>query len=151
MDTKPHDDPFNLERFVEAQKDDYRQALSEVRAGRKRTHWMWYIFPQLDGLAMSETSKFYSIKSLDEARAYLQHATLGPRLLECAEAALLVEGRTAREVFGAPDDAKLKSCATLFALVSPEKSVFHRLLAKLYGSDQDRRTLQLLGVESKSQ
>ncbi len=149
MDTTQHDDPFDLERFLEAQKDDYRQALSEIRAGRKRTHWMWYIFPQLDGLAVSDTSKFYSIKSFDEARAYLQHATLGPRLLECAEAALLVEGRTAREVFGSPDDAKLKSCATLFALVSQPDSVFHRLLAKFYGGKQDRRTLQLLETASK--
>jgi uncharacterized protein (DUF1810 family) len=107
---------------------------------------MWYIFPQLDGLAVSSTSRQYAIKSLDEARAYLDHPVLGPRLREIAEAAVGVEGRTAREIFGSPDDLKLRSCATLFACVSPPGSVFERLLAKYYRDRRDERTLQLLGI-----
>jgi uncharacterized protein (DUF1810 family) len=139
-------DPYNLGRFLEAQEGDYEQALSEIASGRKRSHWMWYIFPQLDGLAFSSTSKHYSIKSLDEARAYLEHPILGPRLLECTEAAVRVEGRTAREIFGSPDDLKLRSCATLFACASPPGSVFDRLLAKYYQGRRDDKTLHLLGI-----
>src|SRR5262245_58903921 len=102
------DDPHDQKRFVQAQEGDYDRALAEIRAGRKRTHWMWYIFPQIDGLAFSATSKLYAIKSIEEARAYLAHPVLGPRLLTCAEAALRVEGRAATELFGTPDDLKLK-------------------------------------------
>src|SRR5437868_9582453 len=97
-------DPHNLGRFVQAQKDDYEQALAEIRSGRKRSHWMWYIFPQIDGLGFSSTSKRYAIKSAAEAEAYLSHPVLGPRLVECAEAALRVEGRSALEIFGSPDE-----------------------------------------------
>src|SRR4051794_16808187 len=111
------DDPHDLGRFVSAQADDYGQALAEVRAGRKRSHWMWYIFPQVEGLGSSPMSRRYSIRSLDEARAYLDHPVLGRRLIECAEAALGVEGRSASEIFGSPDDMKLRSSATLFASV----------------------------------
>src|SRR5262249_6317841 len=125
-------DAFDLSRFVQAQKSDYDRALAEIRNGRKRTHWMWYIFPQIDGLAFSATSKHYSIKSLDEARAYLDHPVLGLRLRECAEAVVGVEGRSALEIFGSPDDLKLRSCATLFACVLPPGSVFDRLLEKYY-------------------
>jgi uncharacterized protein (DUF1810 family) len=139
------DDPYDLGRFLQAQEDDYERALSEITSGRKRTHWMWYIFPQIDGLAVSSTSRRYAIKSLDEARAYLDHPILGPRLLECAEAVVRVEGRTAREIFGSPDDLKLRSCATLFACVSPPGSVFERLLTKYYQGRRDDRTLHLLG------
>ena len=96
-DSGSTDDPYDLRRFVRAQDNDYAQALSEIRSGQKRTHWMWYIFPQIDGLAFSSTSRLYSIKSLDEARAYLEHPILGPRLLECAEAVLSVEGRSATD------------------------------------------------------
>ncbi len=141
------DDPYDLNRFVRAQQGDYGRALAEVQAGRKRTHWMWYIFPQLDGLAFSSTSKYYAIKGLEEARAYLGHPVLGPRLLECAEAALRVEGRSATEVFGSPDDLKLRSCATLFACVSPPGSVFDRLLDRYYGGERDRKTLRLLEID----
>ena len=109
------DDPYNLSRFLQAQEDDYKEALSEIRNGRKRSHWMWYIFPQIDGLAFSSTSKHYAIKSIEEAKAYLAHPVLGPRLLECAQAVVDVEGRSAAEIFGSPDDLKLRSCATLFA------------------------------------
>ncbi len=139
-------DPYNLTRFVRAQEDDYERALSEIGSGRKRTHWMWYIFPQLDGLAFSATSKHYAIKSLAEAKAYLDHPLLGPRLLECAQAVLRVEGRSVAEIFGSPDDLKLRSCATLFACVSPRDSVFDRLLTKYYRGERDGRTLQLLGI-----
>ena len=145
-DSQKTDDPYDLNRFVRAQQDDFEQALAEIRSGRKRTHWMWYIFPQLDGLAFSATSKHYAIKSLDEAQAYLEHPVLGPRLRECAEAAVRVEGRSATEVFGTPDDLKLRSCATLFACVSPPGSVFERLLDKYYGGERDEKTLQLLGI-----
>jgi uncharacterized protein (DUF1810 family) len=139
-------DPHNLSRFVQAQEDDYRQALAEIRSGRKRSHWMWYIFPQFDGLGFSSTSRHYAIKSLAEAQAYLAHPVLGPRLKECAEAVLAVQGRSAFEIFGSPDDMKLRSCATLFACVSPHGSVFERLLATHYGGERDSKTLQLLGI-----
>src|SRR5262249_5053297 len=102
-DSHRTDDPYLLGRFVRAQQDDFEQALAEIRSGKKRTHWMWYIFPQIDGLAFSSTSKHYAIKSIEEAKAYLAHPLLGPRLLECAEAVLRVEGRTATDIFGSPD------------------------------------------------
>jgi uncharacterized protein (DUF1810 family) len=139
------DDPYDLGRFLQAQADDYERALSEIAGGRKRTHWMWYIFPQIDGLAFSSTSKHYAIRSVEEARAYLAHPVLGPRLRECAEAVVGVEGRTAAEIFGSPDDMKLKSCATLFASVAPPGSVFDRLLDKYFRGERDGKTLRLLG------
>ena len=138
------DDPHDLNRFVEAQQDDYERALSEIAGGRKRTHWMWYIFPQIDGLAFSSTSRHFSIKSIEEARAYLDHPVLGPRLLKCAEVVAGVEGRSAVEIFGSPDDLKLKSCATLFASLLPPGSVFDRLLAKYFEGASDEKTLHLL-------
>jgi uncharacterized protein (DUF1810 family) len=138
-------DPYGLSRFVQAQVGDYEQALSEIRSGRKRSHWMWYIFPQYDGLGSSAISKRYAIRSLAEAEAYLRHPVLGPRLLECTEAALAIEGQPASEVFGFPDDLKLRSSATLFALVSPPGSVFERLLDKYFGGERDDKTLHLVG------
>jgi uncharacterized protein (DUF1810 family) len=144
-------DPHDLNRFVQAQKGDYERALSEIRSGRKQSHWMWYIFPQFDGLGFSPTSRLYSIKSVAEAKAYLGHPVLGPRLVECAEAALRVEGRSAFEVFGSPDDMKLRSCATLFASVSPAGSVFDRLLDKYYQGERDARTLRLLGIATEAE
>lgn len=137
-------DPYDLSRFVRAQDDVYQQALSEIRSGRKRTHWMWYIFPQLDGLASSATAKRFSISGVEEARAYLEHPVLGPRLHECAEAVVAIEGRSAAEIFGSPDDLKLRSSATLFAAVLPPGSVFDRVIAKLYHGVSDRRTSDLL-------
>jgi len=137
-------DPYNLSRFVQAQEQTYDQALAELNAGRKRSHWMWYVFPQLDGLGSSPITKRYSIKSEAEARAYLDHPVLGPRLVECAEAILRVEGKSAREILGSPDDLKLKSCATLFARVSPPGSVFERILEKFYSGEPDAATLRLL-------
>ncbi len=137
-------DPHDLDRFVSAQEGDYARALAEVRAGRKRSHWMWYVFPQLDGLGSSDMARHYAIKSTAEAEAYLAHPVLGPRLVEIAEAALAVEGRSAADIFGSPDDMKLRSCATLFARVSPPGSVFDQLLAKYYPDGPDPRTLRLL-------
>ncbi len=138
-------DPYDLHRFTEAQEGVYAQALSEIRGGLKVSHWMWYIFPQIEGLGFSTMSKRYAIRSLAEARAYLEHPVLGPRLRECAEAALQVEGRSARDIFGATDEQKLRSSATLFAQASPEGSVFHRLLDRYFQGRPDRRTLELLG------
>src|SRR4051794_774709 len=149
--SRSSDDPYDLGRFVRAQEDDYEQALAEIRGGRKRSHWMWYIFPQIDGLAFSSTSQYYSIKSLEEARAYLDHPILGPRLLECTEAVLSVEGRSASEIFGYPDDLKLRSCATLFACVSPPGSVFDRLLGHYFQGERDGKTLRLLGLTPKAE
>ena len=145
-DPRSADDPYDLTRFVRAQEGSYAQALAEIRSGRKRTHWMWYVFPQIDGLGFSSTAKYYAIKGIAEAKAYLDHPVLGPRLLECAEAALRVDGRSANEIFGSPDDLKLRSCATLFACASPRDSAFDRLLAKYYRGARDGKTLQLLGI-----
>ena len=141
------DDPHDLQRFVDAQRDDHEVALAELRGGRKRSHWMWYVFPQLDGLGSSSTARRYAIRDLAEAEAYLRHPLLGPRLTAAAAAALAVEGRSAREVFGSPDDLKLRSSATLFAQVSPDGSVFHRLLDRYFDGRPDDRTLHLLGVD----
>jgi uncharacterized protein (DUF1810 family) len=139
-------DPYDLNRFVQAQQLDYEDALREIRRGRKTSHWMWYIFPQVDGLGSSPTSRFYSIKSLAEGAAYVAQPILGPRLAECAEAVLAVEGRSPTEIFGSPDDIKLRSCATLFARVSPPGSVFQRVLDKVFQGKHDRKTLGLLGI-----
>ena len=144
-------DPHDLKRFLEAQQDDYRQALAEIRGGRKRSHWMWYIFPQYAGLGFSSTSQRYAIKSVAEAEAYLRHPVLGPRLVECAEAAIGIEGRSAAEVFGSPDDIKLRSCATLFAALSPHGSVFERVLDKLFRGARDERTIRLMGVGAQAE
>ena len=139
------DDPYDLTRFVDAQRTHHADALAEVRAGRKRTHWMWFVFPQLDGLGSSDQARRYAIRGLDEARAYLAHPVLGPRLTEIAEAALAAPGRTARDVFGSPDDLKLRSSATLFAHVAPPGSPFHRLLDRWFEGEPDPRTVALLG------
>jgi uncharacterized protein (DUF1810 family) len=144
-------DPFNLKRFVEAQDGVYEKALAEIRSGRKRSHWMWYIFPQFDGLGFSSTTKRYSIKSLAEAETYLKHPVLGPRLQECCEAALSVSRRSAFEIFGSPDEMKLQSCATLFALVSAPDSVFRRLLDRYFHGERDDTTLRFIGLRSPSE
>ena len=140
-------DPYNLIRFVQAQERDYERALSEVKDGRKYSHWMWYIFPQFEGLGFSSITKLYSIKSVAEAEAYLSHPILGPRLKECTEAVISVEGRSAYDIFGSPDEMKLKSCATLFSYVSPAESaesVFQLLIDKYFQGECDHNTLRLL-------
>jgi uncharacterized protein (DUF1810 family) len=136
-------DPYDLERFVQAQHD-YAQALSEIRQGRKQSHWMWYIFPQFEGLGISATSRQYAVKSIAEAKAYLAHPLLGRRLTECAEAVLRLERRSAAEIFGNPDDLKLRSSATLFAYVSSDGSVFHRIIDKYFHGQNDKTTLRLI-------
>jgi uncharacterized protein (DUF1810 family) len=141
-------DLHSLNRFVQAQAGVYDRALAEIKSGRKQSHWMWFIFPQFDGLGFSSTTKRYSIKSVAEAKAYLSHLILGPRLVECVEAALSVQGRTALEIFGSPDNMKLRSCATLFASVSQPGSVFDQLLDKYFQSGRDSKTLRLLGIAS---
>ena len=138
-------DPHDLGRFLAAQEGEYEAALREITAGRKRTHWMWYVFPQLAGLGSSAMAQRYAIRSADEARAYLAHPVLGERLRACAQAALGHEGKSATEIFGTPDDLKLRSSATLFAAVSEEGSVFHRLLARFYPAGADPATRRLLG------
>ncbi len=134
----------DLNRFLLGQESLYGLALSELRSGRKRSHWMWFVFPQFVGLGASPMSQHYAIKSVAEAEAYLRHPVLGPRLVECCEAVLAVKGRTAFEIFGSPDDLKLRSCATLFAHVSPAGSVFERLLARYFPEGPDDRTLRLM-------
>jgi len=139
-----YDDPFNLNRFINSQQDIYESVLAELKNGRKRTHWMWFIFPQLDGLGSSPTAKDYAIKSLEEAHHYLKHPILGKRLLECSEAILTIEGRSISDIFGYPDDLKLKSSMTLFACVAEPDSVFDRILDKYFDGEPDALTLQLL-------
>lgn len=144
MSETANDDPFDLARFVSAQRDSFDRALSEVKSGRKSSHWMWYIFPQLRGLGRSATSQRYGITGANEAHAYLTHDILGPHLIAICEAALSVEGRSATEIFGKPDDLKLQSCATLFAHVSNAGSVFHTIIDKYFSGKTDLRTIQLL-------
>jgi uncharacterized protein (DUF1810 family) len=138
-------DPYDLNRFISAQEGIHDRVLAELRGGLKRTHWMWYIFPQIDGLGHSPTTKHYAIKSLEEARQYLSHPVLGARLAECAEAVLAVQGLSASDIFGHPDDWKLQSSMTLFSLVAEPHSVFERVLEKYFQGNRDARTLQLVG------
>jgi uncharacterized protein (DUF1810 family) len=138
-------DPFHLERFVAAQAPVFAAALAELRAGRKRSHWMWFVFPQLRGLGRSSTAELYGISSLAEAWAYLSHPVLGPRLMQCTEAVLAVEGRSLREIFGSPDDVKFCSSMTLFSRVQgADKSVFRGALDRFCAGREDERTLELL-------
>ncbi len=136
----------DLKRFLDAQERDYAIALSEIRGGRKRSHWMWYIFPQIAGLGFSSTSKFYAIKDRGEAENYLAHPTLGIRLVEISNALLSVEGKPANQIFGSPDDVKLKSSMTLFGALENTNSVFQRVLDKYFDGAKDRRTLELIDV-----
>jgi uncharacterized protein (DUF1810 family) len=138
------DDPHDLARFIEAQERNYARALSELRAGQKRSHWMWYIFPQYAGLGLSSISRHYAIKIRAEAEAYLQHPILGPRLIECGQAVLDIHNRSADAIFGSPDDLKLHSCATLFAHISPAGSVFEQILQKYFAGKRDERTIELV-------
>lgn len=137
-------DAHNLQRFRDAQRDVYATALTEIRAGRKRTHWMWFIFPQCAGLGTSFASEFYAIRSVADARAYLDDPLLGVRLRECADAVLTHRTRSAREIMGYPDDMKLRSSATLFAGVEGNDSVFHQIVAQFFDGDPDARTLAFI-------
>ena len=137
-------DSHHLERFVAAQAGTYDAALAELRRGRKTSHWMWFVFPQVAGLGLSEISRRYAIASRDEARAYLDHPVLGPRLIAGVEAVNAVAGRSAYEIFGAPDDQKFQSCLTLFEQVASAPEVFATALDKYYDGRRDPRTLQAL-------
>lgn len=137
-------DPFDLRRFVDAQDTVYDTVLAELRAGRKRSHWMWFVFPQIRGLGSSPTAVRFSISSLDEARAYLAHELLGPRLRECARLVSRIDGRTAQQIFGWPDDMKLRSSMTLFAHATDDNDDFVAVLEKFYGGEEDPATLARL-------
>jgi uncharacterized protein (DUF1810 family) len=138
------DDPYDLERFVTAQEPVLDRVLAELRRGRKASHWMWFVFPQVAGLASSPTAQHYALSGLDEARAYLAHPVLGPRLVECAELLAAVEGGSAAEVFGYPDDLKLRSSMTLFARAAPDTPAFAAVLDRYFDGEPDQRTLDRL-------
>src|ERR1700748_1521908 len=135
---------MELKRFTEAQERDYDIALNEIKKGQKRSHWMWYIFPQIAGLGMTDTSRFYAIQDINEATAYLMHDTLGTRLVKICEALLALELDDAHAIFGTPDDLKLKSSMTLFDAVPATFPVFGRVLDKFYHGERDQRTLNIL-------
>jgi uncharacterized protein (DUF1810 family) len=134
----------NLKRFIDAQETTYQIALSEVKNGRKQSHWMWYIFPQIQGLGFSETSKRYAINNLNEAEEYLNHPLLGSRLVRICQALLELESNNANKVFGSPDDAKLKSSMTLFSSVQHADPVFQLVLDKFFNGFKDNKTLQII-------
>lgn len=135
-----------LDRFLDAQRGDYAAALAEVRRGRKTSHWMWYIFPQIAGLGQSSTARYYSIRDLEEAREYYAHPVLGQRLREISGALLGLRGSDPVAVFGGIDSMKLKSSMTLFAVAAPDDPIFQQVLDKYYGGEQDALTLRILGV-----
>jgi uncharacterized protein (DUF1810 family) len=137
-------DPFDLNRFVKAQDPVLTQVRSELRAGLKRSHWMWFVFPQLAGLGRSPTARHYALASLDEARAYLAHPVLGPRLIECTALVNAVEGRSAHQIFGDPDDLKFHSSMTLFAAARPDEPAFSEALRTYFGGVPDRSTTEML-------
>lgn len=138
-------DPFELERFVRAQEPVLAQVRQELRDGHKRSHWMWFIFPQLRGLGRSEMATRYGLSSLEEAKAYLKHPVLGPRLLECTNLLNAVEGRDAYQILGSPDDMKFQSCLTLFARADPGEATFRHALQRYFSGHEDQRSVQLLG------
>ena len=138
----------DLKRFLEAQENDFETALAEIRKGRKQSHWMWYIFPQIAGLGVSPTSKFYAIKDRNEAESYLAHPILGKRLIEISNALLEVEEKTANQIFGSPDDVKLKSSMTLFGSLENTNPVFQSVLDKYFNGAKDQRTLELIGARN---
>jgi len=138
------DTDYDLQRFVDAQRDVYATALAELRAGRKRSHWMWFIFPQLEGLGRSEMARRYAIRSADEAAAYLAHPVLGKRLRECASAVAMHEERDVDEIFGDPDNMKFHSSMTLFADVAPDEAIFQTCLDRFFGGEPDHATIERL-------
>jgi len=135
-------DPYNLQRFVDAQDPVYARVSSELLQGRKSTHWMWFIFPQIQGLGSSETAQYFAISSLEEARAYLEHPVLGPRLSECTQLVCHTSGKTARQIFGFPDDMKLRSSMTLFAHAGRGPGIFGEALQKFFAGEEDPLTLE---------
>ena len=140
-------DERGLDKYVSAQARDYDDALREIRGGRKRSHWIWYIFPQLDGLGYSPTAQYYGIRDLEQAKDYRAHPVLGPRLVEISEALLALPSSDPGAVMGYPDDLKLCSSMTLFELAAPDQPVFGKVLDKFYGGRRDPLTLRLLGLQ----
>ena len=138
---------MRLDRFVDAQAPIYDQALAELRAGQKQSHWMWFVFPQIASLGQSATSRAYAIQSLEEARAYLANPVLGVRYRECCQAVMNVRGKSAHDIFGTPDDLKFCSSLTLFTEAAPDEVLFYNLLEKYYDGDADEATLELLAHE----
>ncbi|MGY4535499.1 uncharacterized protein (DUF1810 family) [Pseudomonas sp. TE3786] len=138
-------DTYNLQRFLDAQAGIYEQALAELQAGKKHSHWMWFVFPQLKGLGHSATAQLYGLSGLDEANAYITHAVLGPRLHACTNALLAGQSRSAREILGSPDDMKLCSCMTLFATLNQEPNVFSQVLEQFFDGHADPLTLARVG------
>ncbi|MEJ7558152.1 MAG: DUF1810 domain-containing protein [Pedobacter sp.] len=136
----------NLERFIAAQKGVFQTALSELQQGRKQTHWMWFIFPQIQGLGFSDTAKFYAVENLAEAQHFMQHRVLGPRLVLISSALLELESADAYKIFGSPDDLKLHSSMTLFSEVPNTNPVFTKVLEKFFGSRKDNKTLKMLAL-----
>ncbi|WP_442591370.1 DUF1810 domain-containing protein [Pedobacter sp. AW31-3R] len=147
MDTT---DSQGLERFLLAQERDYEKALTEIRYGRKESHWMWYIFPQIQGLGFSESAKFYGIKDLKEAREYLSHTTLGPRLITISKALLEHTDRSTQQILGSPDDLKLRSSMTLFAAVPGSDPVFQQVLKQFFDGEKDQKTQRFLNLQAYS-
>ncbi|ROM83080.1 calpastatin [Pseudomonas brassicacearum] len=137
-------DPFNLSRFVEAQRPLFDRVMDELRAGRKTSHWMWFVFPQLRGLGHSEMADRFAISTLDEAQAYLEHDLLGPRLEQCVRTVLEHRGMSAKQIFGSPDDLKFRSCITLFMRAQAGSALYQQALDQFYSGEPDRRTLLLL-------
>lgn len=145
--THPTADPFQLERFLDAQRNVFDQAFQELRVGHKRSHWMWFVFPQIHGLGSSGTAIRYAIKSFEEARAYLAHPVLGPRLLACCQALMGVNGKSATDIMGYPDDIKLRSSMTLFALAATTPDPFLQVLTKYFDGHPDSATCKILGPD----
>ena len=139
--------PFDLQRFVDAQAPVFETVCRELADGRKRSHWMWFVFPQAECLGLSPTARFYGIASRAEALAYWRHALLGPRLARCTALVLATTGRSAQEIFGRPDDLKLRSCMTLFAAVAPQEPAFPAVIARFFAGEPDPRTLAWLGAQ----
>lgn len=138
---------YEMSRFVQAHQADYQRALSEIRSGKKVSHWMWYIFPQVKGLGRSPASEYYGIQDLDEAKAYLADPVLGKHLIEICDALLSLDSNDATDVMGQPDDKKLRSSMTLFDAAAEGSDIFQRVLDQYYGGEKDRRTLRILGIE----
>ena len=136
----------NLNRYLAAQEHRYKDALAEIKRGRKESHWMWFIFPQLAGLGLSSTSRLYAIKDLHEAKQYLEHQVLSKRLIEISSVLLYLSGKTAHDIFGNPDDLKLRSCMTLFSLVGNTSAVFNKVLDKYYDGVKDEKTIALAKI-----
>lgn len=134
----------SINRFVKAQENIYVQVVKELQKGKKASHWMWFIFPQIEGLGLSSTSKYYSIKTIAEAKEYLEHPVLGKRLVECSNILLKHEGKTAENIFGYPDYIKLQSSMTLFNFIDPGSTVFSNMLAKYFNSGKDMKTIMIL-------